>query len=101
MPRGRRLSEFEKGKSIAYRDANKPIREIAELVERSKTVMGNLLKDPENYIKKKKEGRPTKVSPRLARTIHRKLSTGLVTIMNVKMDLNTTLSRSTILRAAH
>ena len=70
-------------------------------LKRSKNVVGNFSKDPETYIKKKKKGRPTKVSPRWAAAGHHKLSAGFSNIIGVKRDINVTFSGSTILRAAH
>ena len=49
MPRGTVLTDLQKGQIMAYNDANKSIRQIDVAINRSKTVVGNFLKNPEAY----------------------------------------------------
>ena len=49
MLRGIKLSEFEKGQTTAYHEANKSNREIARLMGRSLDLVNRFVKNPEEY----------------------------------------------------
>ena len=57
MPKGTRLTEFEQGLIIAYNDQKMSMRQIADKISRSKTVVSNFLKNPSEYCLKKPTGR--------------------------------------------
>ena len=54
MKRGTLLTDLEKDQIMAYNDANKSIRQRADAINRSKTVVANYLKNPEAYNAQKK-----------------------------------------------
>ena len=69
MPKGTKLSEFEKGEITALKRVGKYQREISEALGRSKTVICNYLKSPNKYGTRKPTGRPEKVLPQFKRRI--------------------------------
>ena len=56
------LSDKERGQIEAFRQANYSIREIGKELNRSKTVVWNYLKAPEEYGTKNNHGRPKKLT---------------------------------------
>jgi IS30 family transposase len=52
MPRGQQLSDFERGRILAYRNMNLPPIIIAEKISRAKSTISKFLQDPENYGRK-------------------------------------------------
>ena len=69
MPKGKKLSEFEKGQISALYDQNFTLRHIADQLGRSDKVVRNYLNDPDAYGTNKSSGRPFIVSPREKRRI--------------------------------
>ena len=65
MPKGKQLTEFERGEIVGLRKTNFSVREIADLLKRSKTIVDNIIND---YFKKNKTsailrpGRPKKLT---------------------------------------
>ena len=53
MPKGKKLSEFEKGQISALYDQNFTLRHIADQLGRSEKVVRNYLNDPDAYRTKK------------------------------------------------
>ena len=51
MPRGKPLSEIEKGQIMAYHETGMTNRSIAARISRSHDLINNFLKNPENYGK--------------------------------------------------
>ena len=51
MPKGKELTEFERGKIVGLRKAKHSIREIAEILKRSRKAIENAIND---YFKKNK-----------------------------------------------
>ena len=49
MPKGITLTEFQKGQTIAYRNDEKSIREIANILKISKSAIAELLKNPDAH----------------------------------------------------
>ena len=68
MPKGTKLSEFEKGKITALKKSWK-ISEISKVLGLSKTIICNYLKSPNKYGTRKPTGRPEKLSPQFKRRI--------------------------------
>ena len=69
MPKGKKLSEFEKGKMIALSKEGLSHREIVKKHGRSRTPIDNYLKDPSKYNAKNGGGKPKVLSPRDIRVI--------------------------------
>lgn len=63
------LSDTERERILALREMGMSIRKIAEKCSRSKRTIENLIKDPENYGKKPRSGRPPLVDERDKRRI--------------------------------
>ena len=64
MPKGKKLSEFEKSQISALYDQNFTLRHIADQLSRSDKVVRNYLSDPDAYGTNKSSGRSSIVSPR-------------------------------------
>lgn len=73
MPRGIPLSNFQKGQALAYKETGKGVREIARMLKVGRNAISSFLRNPETHGKKKKTGRPKKLSPRDQRNICRQL----------------------------
>lgn len=93
MPRRKHLNETEiaiikKLHSEYYSKAK-----IAKIINRSHRVVRNYLKDPENYGKKKRTGRPRATTPRERRSILRVASNSTLTARQiaVRAGVNTNL----------
>jgi transposase len=69
MPRGQQLSDFERGRILAYQDMNLPPIIIVEKIGRAKSTISKFLQDPENYGRKKRPGRPRTLDPRAERRL--------------------------------
>ena len=61
MPRGIPVTEFQKGQEIAYRNNGKTI-EIAIILKIGISAIAEFLKNPDAHGKRKKTGRPKKVT---------------------------------------
>ena len=71
MPKARKLTEAERARILDFSKQGLSQRAIADKVNRSKTVICNFLKSPENYGKAKSTGRPKIITPALSRRIRR------------------------------
>lgn len=69
MPRGKVLSEFEKGQILILLKNGASKAEIASEIGRSRKVIYNYLKNIENYGKNKSSGRKNKLNERERRLI--------------------------------
>ena len=61
MAKGTKLSEFEKGEITALKRVGKSQRESSKALGRSKTIICNYLKSPNNFGTRKPTGRPEKL----------------------------------------
>jgi len=98
MPRGKELTEFEKGEITGFATAGKSSREIGDLIGRSKTVVNNYLKLRENYGSKKRSGRKSSLTPRDKRGILRLASTEEYSVPQIKSAMNLKQHKQTIWR---
>lgn len=98
MPRGKLLTEFERGQIQAFRSENVGIRDISRRIGRSDAAVRTYLRDPENYGKNMGGKRRSAVSVRDKRAILREISNKATTIARVKNDLQLNASKSTIWR---
>lgn len=98
MPRGVTLSERQVGKIVAFRDAGKTQRQIALLVKCSQGAVKNVLRDPASYGKKKRSGRPSKLTRRDRRSILRTASTSGVSSSRILSTLKLNVSSRTVRR---
>lgn len=96
MPKGKVLTEKEKGLIEGYRRDKHGIREISRRIRRSHTVVINYLKDPAKYGKTKRTGRPPKLSVRDRRAIIRTASNSSISLRQLKRRLKLNVARETI-----
>lgn len=71
MGKGKKLTESECGKILAYRDQKLPIRAISEKIGRSPKAVHSFLNNPNDYSRKNPGGRPKSISPAMGRRILR------------------------------
>ena len=99
MPKGIKLSEFEKGQVIALDKEGFSHRDIAKKLGRSRAPINNFLRNPETYNAAHAGGRPKFPSPRDERLILRELKKNRRTsLKQIKSKTNVTASVSTIKR---
>ena len=98
MPRGIKLSEFEKGQIAAYHEANKSNCEIAHLMGRSLDLVNRFVKNPEEYGIIKRTGPTNKLFERDKRGIFRAASNSTAICSKIKKDLGLGVSPETIRR---
>lgn len=98
MPRGKFLTDVEKGRILAYKEENISIREIARRLQRSLCVVQNFLKEPINYGTKKKGGRKPKLSRRDKCKIVDIASNSTISCNSIKANLGLNVSKTTVWR---
>lgn len=64
IPRGKPLSEFQKGQIVAYKNEGKGVREIVRQLRIIPNTVSNFIRNPESDRRKKKTGRPKKLTQR-------------------------------------
>lgn len=97
MPRGKFLSEFEKGAIIAYSSEGLSSRAISERIGRSKTVINNFLANKESYGKNNAgKGRPYKPSEREIRAVVLLAATGRYSCSEILQQTKLPVCRKTI-----
>ena len=98
MPKGTKLSEFEKGEITALKRVGKSW-EISKALGHSKTIICNYLKSPNKYGTRKPIGRPEKLSPQFKRRIVHKVKKKTSSTSKILKSLaDTTCSTRTIER---
>jgi len=75
MGKGKKLTESECGKILAYRDQKLTIRAITEKIGRSSKAVHSFLSKPNDYRNKNPGGRPKSISPSMGRRILRSVRT--------------------------
>jgi transposase len=98
MPKGVKLSEFEKGRIEGLKKANLSNREIAKQLNRSHDVVNKYLKDRSKYGKNQRSGRKPLLTPRDKRMIIQKASNKTISINQIKRETGLQASKSTIWR---
>lgn len=98
MPRKTMLNEFEKGQILAYHAEGRSFREISRIINRSVSVVSNYLKNPSEYGKNKRSGRPSKLSLRDTRRIIKRSSNSSISCNQLKEELGLSVSRWTVNR---
>lgn len=108
MPKGKELTEFERGEIVGLRKAKHSIREIAEILKRSRKTVENAIND---YFKKNKtsaaqrSGRPKKLSERDDRQIIKIIKKNPKSTINEVIQeldkLNISVSDKTIRNTLH
>lgn len=98
MPKGKNLTEYEKGQIQAFHQSGISNREIARKSKRSHDVVNKYLKNPAAYGSKKRSGRPKKVTPRQQRRIINTASNSTITINKIRREQDLNVSKSTVSR---
>jgi len=78
MPRGPQLSDFEKGQIIAFDHAYFSRTAIAEQLNRSRNLFSRLLGNVNGYGKRKRTGRPKKLTEAAKRRLIRAAGEGVM-----------------------
>lgn len=100
MPHAKRLSEIEQGQVSALRDAGHSLRQIAKQLKRSVNCISQFFKNGRR-CDKFSTGRPRVLTPRDENHIRRLVSNTTISANQVRAEISTTASKSTILRAIH
>lgn len=90
MPHGKRLNNTEIDLINRFKKEKYNISQIARLINRSRKVIQNYLKDPENYRKKNCGGRPKAISDRAKRVILRIASNSALTAREIMTQAGVT-----------
>lgn len=101
MSKGKTLSDFEKGKILAYYENINNYSEIARKIGRSPDVVSNYLKNSNSYGNNTRPGRPAILSEKFVKKIQQMSSNTTLSVQNINDKLNTGVSNSTVLRAIH
>jgi transposase len=99
MPRGTELSDFEKGRILAFQEMGLSNRDIATRLGRSHNVVDNFIKKKDGYGKKKRSGRRPKLSDRDKRSIVRAASNSTKGVRRIRDECKPNVSKDTIWRA--
>ena len=99
MPRAAPLSEREKGKLLAYKEEGVRRSEMARRIRRSPRVVGNFLKDPEGYGKKKRRPKRQLIDDLSLRRIRQLASNTQISTLDVRRTLKLPGSKTTVWRA--
>ena len=92
MQRAIKLNEKEKGSIEAYRSCGMTIREIAEHLQRSITVVHNYIKMGSTYCSQKRTGRVSKISGKDKRNIISVATKKKCSASKIKTDLQLPIS---------
>ena len=101
MPRGKHLSEYEKGQIMAMHRDGKSNREIARTLKRSDHVVLNYLSNPGAYGSIKRCGRRQKLSERDKRRVINAASNSCASCSKSQRECNLGVSRTTVWGAIH
>lgn len=96
MAKGKALSEFQRGKILAFKDQGLSNRKIAGKLNVSPTSVDNFVKNQQNYGKRRSYGRKSKLSVRETRRILRAASNSTKSGKQLKVDLGLNVSDRTI-----
>jgi hypothetical protein len=99
MPKGRALSEFEKGRIAEMAREKRCYRFIAREVGRSFSVVRNYLTNPEGYGRNHGGGRQRALTDADVRHLQRLASNNATSVSRLRSEINTTASRSTVYNA--
>uniref|UniRef100_A0A914QHT3 Transposase n=1 Tax=Panagrolaimus davidi TaxID=227884 RepID=A0A914QHT3_9BILA len=99
MPKGKELTDVEKGKILALHNENISTRGIAKRIKRSQKVVVSYLKNPEGYgLKKHKRGRKSKLTRRQKNQVIQAASNSTKSTKEIKEDLDLCVHRETVRR---
>lgn len=101
MPRGSKLSEFERGKITALDEEGFCVTEIAKKLSRSRHVVTNFLSNPAEYDTKRRGGPKPKLSDRDRRVIIKNASNKSTSCSQLVNLTSKKVSKSTIWRVLH
>ncbi len=99
MPRGKILTEFERGQITALKSSGCSLREIASRLDRSVCAIKNYVDNPESYGKNHAGGKPKALSDRDTRTILRLASNNSSSIKKIRALAGVNASFTTVWRA--
>lgn len=98
MPRGKALTELEKGKILALSEEGCGVREIGRRIDRSPRVVRNFLRSPLEYGTRKRSGRKKLLTDREQRKVVRAASNTCRSLNDLKSVVDGKVARTTIWR---
>ena len=98
MPRGKRLTEFERGQITELRKSGCKLREIARRLKRSVNAINQFVNNPDEYGTRHSPGRPKALSERDERKILRLASNSRCSIKKIRAQAGVAASRWTVWR---
>lgn len=98
MPKGKKLSDYEKGQIDALSSTGKSAVEIGKSLGRTKDVIKKYLKNPRQYGTAKHTGRPSKLSSREKRRILKVSSNSTISCNKIKSECGLGVSKTTVWR---
>ena len=101
MPRGKKLTEFEKGQILGLHHHNESNRSIAKHIARSEYVVRTFLKAPQQYGTKRRHGRPKILQQRDLRRLNREALKGKLSARELKNELELTVSVRRVRKIFH
>ena len=96
MPRGRELSDYEKGQILALDSACIPRVKIAEQLHRSRNLITRFLNDVKGYGRRRRTGRPKKLSDIAKRRLIREAEKGKMGSQQLVKTLQLTIKGSRV-----
>ena len=101
MPRGEKLTEFEKGQILALHHLKKSNISIAKHIKRSEYVVKTFLKVPQQYGTKRRPERPKILQQRDLTRLNREASKGKLSVQELKNDLELSVSVRRVRQILH
>lgn len=101
MPRGTKLTDYEKGQIDALHQSGNSNREIGRQISRSHKVIDSYLQDPASYGTIRRSGRKKKLTPRDERAVWKAFSNTTQSIRNYVKEAPVNVGRETIRKTIH
>jgi transposase len=92
MPRGKQLSEYERGQINAYSEQGLNATQIAKKVGRDRSTISRFVANPTFYGTKKRPGRPPLLKQRFIRRVQRAASGGVLSAREIKNSFGVPLT---------
>ena len=101
MGKAKQLSEHEKRQIDALFAEGKSVSYISSKISRSRTVISSYQKQGANYGTAPRSGRPCSISPRKAKAIVKEAAGKIITVNQIKANLEIDVSKNTVCRIIH
>ena len=101
MPRGKVLSEFERGQIDALKKSNKNVSKMSKLIRKSRKVISKYLRDPKKYGNIRRKPKRYKITPKDHHKLIRLASNSTKSINQLKAELGLSACKETVRKALH